>query len=122
MADSILTSDVYMGSPKEDYTIITNTIDDFSQNVIEKPNTNLFGDSIQIIDLYEPVPNRKGMASYKCGTSGTSTDSEYDPSKDSVNNSDSDSNQANKAKKEDIKVDMTKVIKKNNKKKGKKWQ
>ena len=90
MADSILTSDVYMGSPKEDYTIITNTIDDFSQNVIEKPNTNLFGDSSQIIDLYEPVPNRKGMASYKYGTSGTFSGSEYDPIKDSKNETEMD--------------------------------
>ena len=92
-----------MGSPTEDCTIITNTIDDFSQNVIEEPNTNLFGDSSPLIDLYEPVPNRKGMASYKYGTSGTSTDSEYDPSKDSENKSDSeksmDSNQAKKSEK-----------------------
>ena len=42
------------------------------------------------IDRYEPVSNRKGITSYKDGTSGTSCGSEYEPSKDSKNEYDMD--------------------------------
>ena len=111
-----------MGSPspsEDDNPLLTNTIDDFTEDILQIPNKDLLGDLSQIIDRYEPVSNRKGMTSYKYGTSGTSSGSEYDPTKDSVNYSDSDSNQAKKAKKDDKTVDITKGIKKNNKKKGK---
>ena len=82
-----------MGSPspsENDNPLLTNTIDDFTEGILQIPNKDLLDDLSQIIDRYEPVSNRKGMTSYKYGTSGTSSGSEYEPSKDSENEYDMD--------------------------------
>ena len=58
MAHSNLTSDVYMGSPSpsEDANpLLTNTIDDFTEDILQIPNKDLLGDLSQIRDRYEPV-------------------------------------------------------------------
>merc|ERR1712030_239711 len=102
---------------------LTNTIDDFTENILRIPNKDLLDDLSQIIDGYEPVSNRKGMTSYKDGRSGTFSGSEYDPSKDSENETEMDKsmvcNQPKKInKKGDIAKEIAKKLKKDNKKKG----
>jgi len=84
MAHYNLTADVFMGSTspsEDDHPLLTNTIDDFTEDIPQIPYKDLLGDLSQIIDRYEPVAKRKGMTSYKYGTSGTSSGIEYEPSK-----------------------------------------
>merc|ERR1712030_274924 len=54
--------------------------DDFTEYILQVPNTDLLSDLSQISDHYEPVSKSKGITSYTYGTSGTSSGSEYEPS------------------------------------------
>ena len=82
-----------MGSPppsEDDNPLLTNTIDDITEDILQLPNNDLLSDLSKISQVYKPVSMRKGMRSYACGTSGNSSGSEYEPSKDSENKSDSE--------------------------------
>ena len=105
MAHSNLRSDVIMRSPSssEDHPFGSNTLDDFTPDILDIPNDDLLNEVSQISEQYKPVSKRKGMRSYACGTSGTSSGSEYEPSKDSENKTDKeksrDNNQPKKKRK-----------------------
>ena len=72
-------------------------------DIVEILSDDLLSDVSQISDQCEPVCKRKGITSYKYGTSGTSSCSEYESTKVSENKTDRDkrrnTNQRKKKKK-----------------------
>jgi len=108
---------------EEDHPFGSNTLDDFIPDILEITNDDLLSNVSQISDQCEPVCKRKGITSYKYGTSCPLSCSEYEPSKVNENETDRDKrrdrNQRKKLKIADMQNKVTNIKKEindNNKK------